>query len=173
MIFADYGKKKPVYIVTQFNHPREITPQSRAAVDALRYAGCIVRNQTVLLRGVNDRPEILSELFSRLSGIGVIPYYIFQCRPVIGVKNHFQVPMAEGLRIVEDAKRSLSGMDKSARYCLSHPSGKLEILHRLENGKFLLRFHEAKDSANCGLTFAHASTPDGCWFPETLTLPVR
>lgn len=171
MILSHYGQWKPIYVVTQFNHPREITPQSWGAVDALRAAGCIVRNQTVLLRGVNDDPAVLAELLARLSGIGVIPYYIFQCRPVTGVKNRFQVPMAEGIRIVENAKRSLSGMDKSARYCLSHPMGKLEILHRMDCGDFLLRFHEARDSANCGLVFSHAPTPDGCWFPEKLTLP--
>lgn len=171
MILAHYGQWKPIYIVTQFNHPREITPQSRGAVDALRAAGCVVRNQTVLLRGVNDDPAVLAELLEGLAGIGVIPYYIFQCRPVTGVKHSFQVPMAEGLRITEEAKRSLSGMGKSARYCLSHPMGKLEILHALPGGELLLRFHEAKDPQHCGRVFSHAPTPDGCWFPEELTLP--
>ena len=49
---ARYTARKTIFVVTQFNHPREITPESAAAVAALRRAGCIVRNQTVLLRGV-------------------------------------------------------------------------------------------------------------------------
>ena len=169
MILAQYSRKKPIYVVTQFNHPREITPASAATVAALRGAGCGVRNQTVLLRGVNDDPQVLSELLLRLPGIGVAPYYLFQCRPVTGVKHSFQVPMAEGVAIYEDAKRTLSGLDKTAKYCLSHPEGKLEILHAFENGELLLRFHEARDPRNCGRMIRQAPTPDGCWLPETLT----
>ena len=118
-----YTSRKTIFVVTQFNHPREITPESAAAVAALRRAGCIVRNQTVLLRGVNDDPAVLGELLASLTAIGCLPYYIFQCRPVTGVKNMFQVPMEQGIEIVENAKRLVSGMDKAVKYCLSHPAG--------------------------------------------------
>ena len=156
--------------MTQFNHPREITPESAAAVAALRRAGCIVRNQTVLLRGVNDDPAVLGELLASLTAIGCLPYYIFQCRPVTGVKNMFQVPMERGIDIVENAKRLVSGMDKAVKYCLSHPAGKLEILTKTGEDELLFRFHEAKDPARCGQVFRHKTLPDGCWLPDELTL---
>ena len=167
---ARYTSKKTVFVVTQFNHPREITPEAAAAVAALRRAGCIVRNQTVLLRGVNDDPAVLGELLASLTGIGCLPYYIFQCRPVTGVKNTFQLPMEQGIEIVENAKRLISGMDKAVKYCLSHPAGKLEILTKTGEGELLFRFHEAKDPARCGQVFRHKTLPDGCWLPDELTL---
>ena len=53
----EYGKKKTIYLTTQFNHTNELTPQAIASVDLLLSAGVIVNNQTVLLRGVNDDPD--------------------------------------------------------------------------------------------------------------------
>ena len=163
-----YGRLKKLYMVTQFNHPREITPQSAAAVRILSEAGCAVRNQTVLLKGVNDDASVLSTLLRNLTAIGCQPYYIFQCRPVTGVKNHFQVPLRAGLEIVESAKAMQNGMGKAFKYCLSHPEGKLEILGCVAGGQMLFRFHEAKDPQNCGKVFSLPVDSGSCWLPETL-----
>jgi lysine 2,3-aminomutase len=86
------------------------------------------------------------------------------------VKNMFQVPMEQGIEIVENAKRLVSGMDKAVKYCLSHPAGKLEILTKTGEDELLFRFHEAKDPARCGQVFRHRTLPDGCWLPDELTL---
>lgn len=123
-ILQTYSRKKQIYIVTHFNHPREITEDSLKAVRLLTEAGLIVRNQTVLLKGINNDPGILAELFGRLTGIGVIPYYIFQCRPVTGVKSQFQVPLKEGFRIVEEARGKMNGQAKCFRFVMSHRTGK-------------------------------------------------
>ena len=80
-LFERYAGKKPIYLVTQFNHPREVTPESVRAVQALQECGIQVRNQTVLLRGVNDDAETLGLLLRRLTQNQIVPYYIFQCRP--------------------------------------------------------------------------------------------
>ena len=96
-ILETYGRKKQIIIVTQFNHPRELTPDAVQAIKALRNAHCIVRNQTVLLKGVNDNADVLAQLMNGLVARGVIPYYIFQCRPVEGVQNQFQVPLLRGV----------------------------------------------------------------------------
>lgn len=82
----------------------------------------------------------------------------------------FQVPMEQGIEIVENAKRLVSGMDKAVKYCLSHPAGKLEILTKTGENELLFRFHEAKDPARCGQVFRHRTLPDGCWLPDELTL---
>src|SRR5699024_2801921 len=103
-MFAEYSGKKTLIVVTQFNHPRELTEKAALAVRSLLERGIQVRNQTVLLRGVNDNGEVLGKLLSGLTRIGVSPYYIFQCRPVTGVKSRFQVPLLEGCRIVDEAK---------------------------------------------------------------------
>lgn len=59
-IFRKYSKKKQIYIITQFNHPRELTEEAVDCIRIFREMGIIVRNQTVLLKGINDDPEVLS-----------------------------------------------------------------------------------------------------------------
>jgi len=98
--------ERRIYLVTHFNHPKEVTEEARKAVDALIRHGIVVSNQAVLLRGVNDDPEILATLMKEIVSAGVVPYYIFQCRPVKRVKTHFQVPLKKGYEIVEKANRS-------------------------------------------------------------------
>lgn len=169
-VLERHAGKKQLLVVTQFNHPRELTAEAEAAVCALRNTGAVARNQTVLLRGVNDDPEVLSDLLEGLVAIGCIPYYVFQCRPVTGVKSGFQVTLDRGLEIVEAAKARVSGMAKGMKYCMSHPAGKLEIIGRLPGGEMIFRFHEAKDPANCGKLFTHAPDESGCWLPEELDL---
>ena len=65
-MFREYNNIKPIYIVTHFNHPREITKESTLAVKLLRDAGIIVKNQTVLLKGVNDDADTLAQLLQVL-----------------------------------------------------------------------------------------------------------
>lgn len=86
-ILKKYSKKKQIYIVTQFNHPNEVTEESKKAIKMLQKIGIVVKNQTVLLKGVNDDSHVLGSLLKKLTSIGVVPYYIFQCRPVKGVKR--------------------------------------------------------------------------------------
>lgn len=94
------SRNRRIYVVTQFNHPREITARSTEAVDLLIRNSVIVNNQTVLLKGVNDDAQVLADLQNGLVGTGVNPYYLFQCRPVKRIKRSFQVTLARGVRIV-------------------------------------------------------------------------
>ena len=165
---ARYTSKKTVFVVTQFNHPREITPEAAAAVAALRRAGCIVRNQTVLLRGVTDSPEVLGELFAGLTRAGISPYYIFQCRPVTGVQNRFQVPLLDGIRIVDEAKGLQNGFGKGVRYAMSHPRGKIEIIGTLSDRQTIFKFHQNKYPEDASRIFTRALTPDSRWLDDEL-----
>ena len=165
-VFKKYSKNdKRLYVVTHFNHPREITPQSTRAVANLLKSGVLVSNQTVLLRGVNDNPETLADLMNRLVSIGVAPYYVFQCRPVMRVKHHFQVPVCEGLRIVEKAKESCNGLSKRFKYIMSHVTGKIEILGIL-NRDIYFKYHEAKDRKNLGVMFKRQADETAGWLDE-------
>ena len=166
--FAKYAQRKALYLVTQFNHPREITPQAVKAIRAMIERGVQVRNQTVLLRGVNDSGETLGQLLSGLTRVGVVPYYVFQCRPVTGVKERFQVPIQEGIRIVDAAKARQNGFGKAIRYAMSHPKGKIEILCRLPSGETVFKFHQSKDDADLARVFTRTLAPSHTWLDGDL-----
>lgn len=167
-LFEKYAKKKTVYLVTQFNHPREITPEAEKAVSAMLSRGVQVRNQIVLLRGVNDDAGTLAELLRGLTRIGVTPYYIFQCRPVTGVKGRFQVPIPEGIRIVDGAKGLQNGFGKGIRFAMSHPRGKIEIIGALPNGETVFKFHQSKYPEDAARIFTRRLTPESTWLDDGL-----
>lgn len=161
--FWEFADKKQIYIVTQFNHPREITAKAAEVIRIFRKMGFVVKNQTVLLKGVNDDPAVLGELLQKLTRVGIVPYYIFQCRPVRGVKNQFQVPLEKGVRIVDEAKNLQSGQGKCIRYCMSTPRGKIEVLGQLPDGKMLFKFNQAKNSADAAKIIILDLEPGQCW----------
>lgn len=162
-ILKEYNRKKQILIVTHFNHPHEITPEAKKAVDALISCGCVIRNQTVFLKGVNDDPKTLACLLNRLVSIGVIPYYVFQCRPARGALDEFQVPLLKASAVVEEAKSMMSGQAKSIHYCLSHVTGKIEILGQMEDGRMLFKYHQAKYAKDNSRIFLQEIAPDQCW----------
>ncbi|HNX90405.1 MAG TPA: KamA family radical SAM protein [Candidatus Omnitrophota bacterium] len=98
-----------LWINVQFNHPREITPESAEACRKLQKCGIPVSNQSVLLKGINDSPEIMMELCHKLQSIRVRPYYLFQCDPVVGA-SHFRTSIWEGIHIMEKMRGHTGGM---------------------------------------------------------------
>jgi lysine 2,3-aminomutase len=152
-IFARFSRpNRRIYIVTQFNHPKEITEQSIRAVDNLMKSGVIVNNQTILMKGINDNPATLANLLNRLVSIGAIPYYVFQCRPVKRVKRNFQVPLCRGVGIVEKAKEKCNGHSKRFKYIMSHKTGKIEIIGIVDD-EIYFKYHQAKNRKNLGKIF--------------------
>ena len=93
-------KYQPVWLNTHFNHPREMTPESRRALAKLADNGIVIGNQSVLLRGVNDCPYIMKELVQRLVHNRVRPYYIYQCDLSQGI-GHFRTSIGTGMEIIE------------------------------------------------------------------------
>lgn len=165
-ILRKYAAKKTLFIITQFNHPNELTSEAKMGLEILRDCGCIVRNQMVLLKGVNDHPEIITLLMNSLVKMGVIPYYIFQCRPVIGVKNQFQLSLKEGSRIVEKAKEMMSGQAKCFRYVMSHPQGKIEIIGEDKQGYMVFKFHQVKEEKDGSKIFCKQINEGETWLYE-------
>ncbi|VUT28034.1 MAG: L-lysine 2,3-aminomutase [Candidatus Syntrophoarchaeum sp. GoM_oil] len=154
-----------IYVVAQFNHPNEITSQSTEAVDRLIRSGVLVNNQAVLLKGVNDHPDTMAELQNKLIGIGVNPYYVFQCRPVKRVKQHFQVPLYQGYEIIEGAKKRLNGHSKRFKYIMSHKTGKIEIVGIMDN-EIYFKYHQAKNPKNIGKFFKRELNREAGWLDE-------
>ena len=99
----------PFYLMTQFNHPREITADAIRAVSLFVDAGIPALNQSVLLRGVNDSADVLEELCNRLLQIRVKPYYLFQGDMVSGTAD-FRVPLKKGMEIEQELRLRLSGL---------------------------------------------------------------
>lgn len=102
-------KYHPVFIHTHFNHPKECTQEAFDACARLSDAGCVLNNQMVLLKGINDQPEIVRELNHKLLLMRVRPYYMLQCDPAQGI-GHFRTPIETGIRILEHLRGWTSGM---------------------------------------------------------------
>ncbi len=99
----------PIYINTHFNHPDEVTPEASIACNRLADAGIPLGSQTVLLKGVNDDPEIIKQLMYKLLQIRVKPYYLFQTDLTKGT-NHFRTSIDKGLEIMQALIGHISGM---------------------------------------------------------------
>ncbi len=140
-LLADFSCDKSLYVPTHFNHANEITREAALAVLRLRSAGVIVNNQAVLLRSVNDSVEALTELMDGLLRIGVNPYYLYQCMPVERVRHQFQVPLKQGVDLVDDARRRLDGYGKRFKFIIGHDIGKLEICGRSGDKLILKQLH--------------------------------
>jgi lysine 2,3-aminomutase len=108
-LLSRFNDDHPVYVMTQFNHPRELTGESRAALRRLRDAGISLFNQSVLLSGINDHADVLETLFNDLVGAGVKPYYLFQGDLASGT-GHFRTPLAQTFEIEAALRGRLSGL---------------------------------------------------------------
>ena len=104
-----FKKAKPVYLMTHFNHPKEITQEAAAALEAFVDSGTPVFNQMVLLNGVNNHPNIVKALSRRLLYLRVKPYYMFQCDPSRGT-DHFRTSIEDSLEIQRTLWGGTSGL---------------------------------------------------------------
>lgn len=101
-------KYHPIWLNTHFNHPNEITKESREACEKMANAGIPLGNQSVLLRGVNDCMHVMKKLVNDLVKIRVRPYYIYQCDLSNGIE-HFRTPVSKGIEIIEGLRGHTSG----------------------------------------------------------------
>jgi lysine 2,3-aminomutase len=115
----------PLYVMTHFNHPLEITPQSSKACIHLVDAGIPVGNQTVLLKGVNDDPPVMKKLMQHLLTIRVKPYYIHHMDLVQGT-SHFRTSVEQGKKIIASLRGHTSGM-ATPYYVIDLPKGKGKV----------------------------------------------
>ena len=114
-------KYHPVWINTHFNHPREITAEARNACSRLNEAGVPLGNQSVLLRGINDCPNVMKKLLQKLLTIRVRPYYLYQCDMAQGIE-HFRTPVSRGIEIMETLRGHTTGLAVPT-YVIDAPGG--------------------------------------------------
>ncbi|HCU23778.1 MAG TPA: lysine 2,3-aminomutase [Deltaproteobacteria bacterium] len=100
---------KPLYFMTHFNHPYEISPEAKIACDRLVDGGIPIFNQTVLLRKINSDAVIMKKLMQELLALRVKPYYIYQCDLSEGI-SHFRTPVEKGIELIESLRGHTSGL---------------------------------------------------------------
>ena len=141
-------KYAPIWISIHFNHPKEITKRCKIACDMLADSGIPLGSQTVLLKGINDRPYIMKKLMHELLQIRVRPYYIYQCDLVRGTQ-HFRTPVAVGINIMEKLRGHTSGYAVPT-YVIDGPGGGGKIpvgpnyVLSQAKGKYVLRNYKGK-----------------------------
>jgi len=114
-------KHHPIWINTQFNHPRELTASAKDSIKKLADAGIPLGNQSVLLAGVNDCPRIMKTLLHKLVQNRIRPYYLYQCDLSEGL-THFRTPVGKGIEIMEHLIGHTSGF-AVPRYVVDAPGG--------------------------------------------------
>ncbi len=119
---------KTVVVGLHANHPRELTPDARAALARLSRAGISLVSQTVLLRGINDDTATLEALMRGLVEARVVPYYLHHGDLAPGT-GHFRVPVSHGIALIRELHRRLSGLARPD-YVLDLPGafGKVSLL---------------------------------------------
>lgn len=119
------GKYNKLWVNVQFNHPVEITAESTEACRRIQNRGIPMSNQTVLLKGINDTPQIMKELCQKLQAIRIRPYYLFHCDEVVGA-SHFRTSVFKGVEILEKMRGHTSGMCVPI-FVVDGPAGKGKI----------------------------------------------
>ena len=153
-----------IYLMAHFDHPRELTSAAIASLDRYIQAGVAAVNQCPLIRGVNDNPAVLAELWEKLSFAGCQPYYLFQGRPTAG-NGPYEVPITHGWSIFQEALQQGSGLARQPRFVMSHALGKIEIL-AVDTEQIYLRVHRAKDPADLGRLILAPRDDRAGWLDE-------
>jgi lysine 2,3-aminomutase len=141
-------KYHPLMISIHFSHPKEITDQVRRACNDLADGGIPLGSQTVLLKGINDKPYIMKKLVQELLKIRVRPYYIYQCDLAMGTE-HFRTSVATGIQIMEKLRGHTTGYAVPT-YVVDAPGGggkiPVEPVYVVSRGKgkIVLRNYEGK-----------------------------
>jgi len=114
-------KYHPVFMSIHFNHPKEISAETKTACEMLADSGVPLGSQTVLLKGINDSPKIMMRLMHDLLKMRVRPYYIYQCDLAQGT-SHFRTSVGTGIKIMESLRGHTSGY-AVPNYVIDAPGG--------------------------------------------------
>lgn len=137
---------KPLWLIPHINHPWELTRETEKSLKTVINAGIPVQSQTVLLKNVNDNPDILEELFNRLVFLGVKPGYLFQTDLAPGT-SHLRTPVDEGIKIYTELEKRLSGLSLPV-YAVDLPGGggKIPLIsHKVEKSDDVYYYYKSKN----------------------------
>jgi len=146
---ANVLAKHRVWLQLHVIHPDELTDEMTGALDTFAEAGVPMVSQTVLLKGINDDADVLTELFYGLLERRVKPYYLFQCDPVLG-SSSFRTPVGKGLDLMRELQGRVNGL-ALPHFCIDAPGGggKITLLPntpiRREGNEVVLINYEGKE----------------------------
>jgi len=153
-----------------FNHPRELSTEAvRMAIKRIRSTGAQIRTQSPVLRNINDKPEIWSEMWRKQVDLALIPYYMFIARDT-GSKEYFELPLEKCWQIFRRAYRQVSGLCRTVRGpSMSDHAGKIQVLGVSEvRGEkvFVLRFIQGRNPKWVHKPFFAKYDPKATWFDQ-------
>lgn len=170
-LFSEIVKAdKNLSFQAHFNHPRELSTDAvRKAIARIRSTGAQIRTQSPLLRNINDKPEVWSEMWRKQVDLGLIPYYMFIARDT-GAKEFFEVPLERAWQIFRRAYRRVSGLCRTVRGpSMSDHPGKIQVLGVAEiRGEkvFVLRFIQGRNPKWVDIPFFAKYDPKATWFSQ-------
>jgi len=159
---------QPLYVNIHFNHPAEVTPETKEACARLADGGIPLGSQTVLLRGINDCPHIMKRLMQLMLTIRVRPYYLYQCDLSQGIE-HFRTSVAKGIEIIENLRGHTTGL-AVPNFVIDAPGGggKVPILPQylisMSDGKAIVRNFEGRICAYSQPEGYHSQCPADCTY---------
>jgi KamA family protein len=156
--------------MAHFSHPREL--DTKAVAEAMRRVlgtGAVIRTQAPVIRHVNDRAEVWSEMWRRQVALGAVPYYLFVERDT-GPKQYFQVPLARTLRIFSAAISEVSGLARTVRGpSMSATPGKVLVdgVATIDGDRyFVLKMVQARDPGWVHQVFFARFDSQATWLDE-------
>jgi len=160
----ELNKKKPILIVTHFDHYKEVSTETIEAIRMFNCAGLKLLSQTTLLKGINDNVETMKQLFETFIAYNIFPYYIFQTMPAKGA-THYQVKFVDAIKLINDFSINLSGLGKSFRYIIPHNSGKIEAIG-YDSNYFYFKYHRSRDPLKTGKLLKIPFDLERVWFEK-------
>lgn len=157
-VIANNGVK---FVNCQFNHPKEISPETVESINRMRNRGISLNNQSVLLKGINDSVEVMRELCMKLYETGVRPYYIYQCDLIPGL-SHFRTTITKG-RFIHSRLRGFISGPAIPFYIVDLPAGMGKVHCTRDN---FVEFDPEIKNQGPGVAFDASINP-------TLEYPVR
>ena len=165
---VDAGKH--VTLMANINHPREIKPAvTRQAIREIRCRNVEIRTQSPLLRDINDRIDILKDLWETEVELGCIPYYLFIPRNT-GPRHCFEVPIHRAFRLFQKVYQNVSGLVKTIRGpVMSMKHGKIHVIGITNIGdqkRFVLEYIQAREPSLIRTPFFARFNPEATWFND-------
>jgi KamA family protein len=156
--------EKRIYLMAHFDHPRELTDVAVESLSTYLACGVVAVNQCPMIRGVNDDVETLVQMYRKLSFMGVPPYYLFQGRPTAG-NEPYEVPIVRGFQLLDAARSRCSGLAARARFCMSHETGKIEVVG-VDAHRIYMRYHRAKFVEDEGRFMVFRRDDEAFWLDQ-------
>lgn len=161
---------KHLSIMAHFNHPRELETEAvRQATHRIRETGAVIRTQSPLLRHINDRPELWTQMWQRQVELGCVPYYMFIVRDT-GAGHYFEVSLEEAWNIFRRAYHNVSGLARTVRGpSMSASPGKIQVLGvgDIKGEKvFVLRFLQGRNPDWVDRPFFARYDPEAKWLSD-------